>query len=46
MVDIDGDIKAKTATEEEAVAIVNQAKSDVKDYVYVRRTVTRMMNGK
>lgn len=45
MVDIDSDIKADSATKQEAIDIVNQAKSDVKDYVYVTRTTTYFRDG-
>ena len=46
MVDIDSDIKADSATKQEAIDIVNNAKSNVKDYVYVTRATTYFRDGR
>lgn len=46
MVDIDSDIKADSATKQEAIDIVNKAKSNVKDYVYVTRATTYFRDGR
>lgn len=46
MVDIDSDIKADSATKQEAIDIVKNAKSDVKDYVCVTRTTTYFRDGR
>lgn len=46
MVDIDSDIKADSATKQEAIDIVNKAKSSVKDYVYVTRATTYFRDGR